>query len=135
MTDFKFKVDEPVRKVGGSYQGTGVIKAAFRADDGTARYVFRFDNPPGLLHIFNEGQLESINKIHPVIIELTEDQQTDILPIMEELSRIASEGNPGMAIAQVFDDHMRVELFDHEQSVKIKSAIGRYGSKIIVAAR
>lgn len=60
VNDFKFKVDEPVRKVGGSYQGTGVIKAAFRADDGTARYVFRFDNPPGLLHIFNENQLEII---------------------------------------------------------------------------
>lgn len=61
MTDFKFKVDEHVRKVGGSYQGTGVIKAAFRADDGTARYVFRFDHPPGLLHIFNDGQLEKLD--------------------------------------------------------------------------
>lgn len=30
------------------------------ADDGSARYVFRFDNPPGLLHIFNENQLEII---------------------------------------------------------------------------
>ena len=63
MTDFKFKVGDHVRKVGGSYQGTGVIKAAFRADDGTARYVFRFDNPPGLLHIFNEGNLEKIDDI------------------------------------------------------------------------
>ena len=135
MSWFKFVTGDRVRKIGGSYQATGEIKAAFLADDGTARYVFRFDKPAGLLHIFNDGQLEKINKISPVIIDLTEDQQTDILPIMEELSRIASEGNPGMAIAQVFDDHMRVELFDHEQSVKIKSAIGRYGSKIIVAAR
>jgi hypothetical protein len=135
MTDLKFTPGDRVRKIGGSYQADGKIMAAFRTDDGSSRYVFRFDDPPGLLHIFNEGQLESINKIHPVIIELTEDQQTDILPIMEELSRIASEGNPGMAIAQVFDDHMRVELFDHEQSVKIKSAIGRYGSKIIISAK
>lgn len=62
MTDFKFKVGDHVRKVGGSYQGTGVIKAAFRADDGTARYVFRFDNPPGLLHIFNEDQIEIFDR-------------------------------------------------------------------------
>lgn len=61
MTDFKFKVEENVRKVGGSYQATGTIKAAFSADDGTARYVFRFDHPPGLLHIFNDGQLEKLD--------------------------------------------------------------------------
>lgn len=61
MTDFKFKVGEHVRKVGGSYQATGTIKSAFLADDGTARYVFRFDNPPGLLHIFNDGQLEKLD--------------------------------------------------------------------------
>jgi len=60
MTDFKLKVGDHVRKVGGSYQADGEIKAAFLADDGSARYVFRFDNPPGLLHIFNENQLEII---------------------------------------------------------------------------
>ena len=65
MTDFKFKVEENVRKVGGSYQATGTIKAAFSADDGTARYVFRFDHPPGLLHIYNEGNLEKIDEIYP----------------------------------------------------------------------
>ena len=134
MTDFKFKVDEHVRKVGGSYQATGTIKAAFLADDGTARYVFRFDNPPGLLHIFNEGNLEKINKIDPVIVGLTEDQQLQILGIMGELGRMASEGTPGMAIAQVFDDHMRVELLSNEQGMKIKAALGRSGSRTITSA-
>ena len=134
MTDFKFKVGDHVRKVGGSYQGTGVIKAAFRADDGTARYVFRFDNPPGLLHIYNEGNLEKINEIDPIIVGLTKKQQQQILGIMGELGRMASEGTPGMAIAQVFDDHMRVELLSHEQGMKIKSALGRNGSRIITAA-
>ncbi|MCB1768652.1 MAG: hypothetical protein KDJ31_02965 [Candidatus Competibacteraceae bacterium] len=134
MTDFKFKVDEHVRKVGGSYQATGTIKSAFLADDGTARYVFRFDNPPGLLHIFNEGNLEKINKIDPVIVGLTEDQQLQILGIMGELGRMASEGTPGMAIAQVFDDHMRVELLSNEQGMKIKAALGRSGSRTITSA-
>ena len=60
MTDFKFNPGDRARKIGGSYQADGEIKAAFRADDGSARYVFRFDNPPGLLHIFNENQLEII---------------------------------------------------------------------------
>lgn len=66
MTDFKFKVDEHVRKVGGSYEATGIIKAAFRADDGTARYVFRFDNPPGLLHIYNEEQIKRFEPYYNV---------------------------------------------------------------------
>lgn len=70
MTDFKFKVGDHVRKVGGSYQATGIIKAAFRADDGTSRYVFRFDNPPGLLHIFNEGNIEKIDDIKKTWPEL-----------------------------------------------------------------
>lgn len=55
-----FELEELVRKVGGSYQATGTIKASFRADDGSWRYVFRFNNPPGLLHIFNEKQIESL---------------------------------------------------------------------------
>ena len=57
MSEYKFSLEESVEKIGGSYQATGNIKARFLADDGTPRYVFRFDDPPGLLHIFNEKQL------------------------------------------------------------------------------
>jgi hypothetical protein len=46
------------KKVGGSYQATGTILAKFEADDGSVRYVFRFDCPAGLLHIFNASQVE-----------------------------------------------------------------------------
>lgn len=134
MKEFKFNPGDRVRKIGGSYQATGEIKSAFCADDGSPRYVFRFDNPPGLLHIFNEGNLEKINKIDPVIVGLTEDQQLQILGIMGELGRMASEGTPGMAIAKVFDDHMRVELLSNEQGMKIKAALGRSGSRTITSA-
>lgn len=54
----KFKPEDRVQKIGGSYQAIGTIKAAWLADDGTPRYVFRFDVPNGMLHIFNETQLE-----------------------------------------------------------------------------
>lgn len=53
----KFKVGDAVLKVNGSYQASGTIKAAFVADDGSPRYVFRFDNPAGLLHIFGDDNL------------------------------------------------------------------------------
>ena len=54
---YKFNPSDTATKVGGSYTATGRIKARFRADDGSARYVFRFNQPPGLLHIFGESQL------------------------------------------------------------------------------
>ena len=133
MTDFKFKVEENVRKVGGSYQATGTIKAAFSADDGTARYVFRFDHPPGLLRIYNEGNLEKIDEIYPIIVDLTKKQQQQILGVMEGLGRLASDGTPGMAIAQVFDNHMIVKLIDHELSNKIINALGGDTSRTITA--
>lgn len=55
---FAFDTGQNVKKIGGSYQATGIIMARFLADDGSPRYVFRFDTPAGLLHIFNEGQLK-----------------------------------------------------------------------------
>lgn len=55
----KFKPGDLVKKIGGSYQATGRVVAAWESDDGSPRYVFRFDNPAGMLHIFNETQLES----------------------------------------------------------------------------
>lgn len=56
----KFYVGQRVAKVGGSYQANGTIRAAFRADDGSARYVFRFDTPAGMLHIFGDHNLEAL---------------------------------------------------------------------------
>lgn len=53
----KFKPEDRAQKIGGSYQAVGTIKAAWLADDGTPRYVFRFDEPAGMLHIFSEIQL------------------------------------------------------------------------------
>lgn len=53
----KFSPGDKVQKCGGSYQAFGTIKAVWLADDGTPRYVFRFDTPAGMCHIFNEGQL------------------------------------------------------------------------------
>jgi hypothetical protein len=54
-----FKVGERVYKVGGSYQALGTVKAVFAAYNGDVRYVFEFDTPKGMLHIFNESQLEA----------------------------------------------------------------------------
>ncbi|MBK8191573.1 MAG: hypothetical protein IPK79_14135 [Vampirovibrionales bacterium] len=56
-----FKFGDRVRKVGGSYQANGTIRAAFQTRNGQQRYVFDFDTPAGLLHIFNHEQLEPLN--------------------------------------------------------------------------
>ena len=55
---FKFKEGDIVTKVGGSYQADGIIVGIAVTTMGQVRYVFEFDQYPGMLHIFNEGQLE-----------------------------------------------------------------------------
>lgn len=52
------KVGDRARKVGGSYQATGTILAVFITRNGEQRFVFDFDEPPGLLHIFGPAQIE-----------------------------------------------------------------------------
>ena len=56
-----FLVGDKVKKVGGNYQATGYIVGAFSTRAGRRRYVFEFEDFPGMLHIFHGGQLESIN--------------------------------------------------------------------------
>ena len=62
QTPFKFRVGDKVEKVGGSYQAEGIIAAAFKTRKGENRYVFDFDDPEGILHIFGEKQLEPIKQ-------------------------------------------------------------------------
>lgn len=44
-------------KIGGSYQASGYIVAIFTTTAGLTRYVFEFDTPKGMLHIFNTEQV------------------------------------------------------------------------------
>lgn len=55
------------RKVGGSYQAEGTVVAEFLTTTGEQRYVFEFDVPQGMLHIFGQSQLkfeEPVPKTH-----------------------------------------------------------------------
>ncbi len=55
-----FDVGTRVRKVGGSYEANGTVVSAFKTRAGKQRYVFEFDEPAGMLHIFNHEQLEPL---------------------------------------------------------------------------
>lgn len=46
------------RKIGGAYQANGTVVAEFLTLAGKPRYVFEFDSPPGLLHIFEPEEVE-----------------------------------------------------------------------------
>lgn len=56
----QFAVGDRVHKHTGAYEATGTIVAAFTTLAGDVRYVFEFDHPKAMLHIFNENQLEGI---------------------------------------------------------------------------
>ena len=54
----------------GSYEASGTIVSEFKTLDGYTRYVFEFDEPRGMLHIFGESNL---------IIEKDDDDASDQL--------------------------------------------------------
>jgi hypothetical protein len=62
LPEFKFEVGDRVRKTGGSYQADGFIVGIAVTTMGQVRYVFEFETYPGMLHIFNEGQLEHVGQ-------------------------------------------------------------------------
>ena len=62
LPDFKFKEGDRVRKTGGSYEADGIIVGIAITTQGQLRYVFEFEQFPGMLHIFNEGQLEHVKE-------------------------------------------------------------------------
>lgn len=62
LPDFKFHVGDRVRKTGGTYQAEGIIVGIAITTTGDVRYVFEFEQYAGMLHIFNEGQLEHVKK-------------------------------------------------------------------------
>lgn len=53
--ELAFLIGDQVRKIKG-YKFTGTVVAAFHKMDGEDRYVV--ENSDGLLHIFNDSQLE-----------------------------------------------------------------------------
>lgn len=53
-------------KIGGSYQATGTIVSAFKTLVGEPRYVFEFDTPQGMLHIFGPGQVRARAQAHQI---------------------------------------------------------------------
>jgi hypothetical protein len=62
LPEFKFQVGDFVRKTGGTYEAEGYIVGIAVTTTGQVRYVFEFETFPGMLHIFNEGQLEYVEK-------------------------------------------------------------------------
>jgi hypothetical protein len=56
-TEEFFEVGTKVRKTGGSYQADGIIVGIAVTTTGDVRYVFEFEQFPGMLHIFNGPQL------------------------------------------------------------------------------
>ena len=62
LPDLKFKEGDRVRKTGGSYEADGIIVGIAITTQGQLRYVFEFEQFPGMLHIFNEGQLAYVEE-------------------------------------------------------------------------
>lgn len=58
------------------------------------------------------------------VLLLTEEQEAAIEPLMERLREFEKEGKPGMAVAQVFPDHIKVGILGHEKAKAMLLAMG-----------
>lgn len=58
------------------------------------------------------------------VISLTVGQMNELEPDLARIAEMASEGRPGMLIAQVFSGHMRVMVVSHETAGKVQQAVG-----------
>lgn len=59
-----------------------------------------------------------------LIVQLTDEQIAAIAPAFEKIVEMASTGNPGALLAQVYRDHMRVGVMSNASMMSIYDAIG-----------
>jgi len=67
-----------------------------------------------------------------IYVELTEEQQEQIKPLMNKIATLAENGTPGMVVAQIYKDHMAVGYFNHEQGKAIQKTIANMTGKKIL---
>lgn len=60
----------------------------------------------------------------PIIVELTEDQQDAIAPLLVKVSDAEDAGAPGMLLAQVFRGEMVVHFVPNDKARAIQQAVG-----------
>jgi hypothetical protein len=61
-------------------------------------------------------------------VELTDDQIFKLQPIMDEIRKLDLAGTPGMAVAQIYVDHLACGWLDHDQGAKVQAALGNAGA-------
>jgi hypothetical protein len=60
MNEPNIQAGDRARKIGGSYQADGTIVSVFKTKAGKWRVVFEFNEPAGMLHIFNTDQVVAL---------------------------------------------------------------------------
>lgn len=60
--DFMLSIPVGTRalKVGGSFQASGTVVGNFKTLAGEQRYVFEFDVPAAMLHVYGPSQLQAV---------------------------------------------------------------------------
>lgn len=58
-------------------------------------------------------------------IELTEEQIDQLRSIMDKIRKWSDEGNPGMAVAQIYYDHIACGCLPHSDAKKVQELLGR----------
>lgn len=64
-----------------------------------------------------------------IVVLLTKEQQEKIRPVIKRIEKMAENGKPGIAIAQVYSDHIGVGYLTHEQGKAVQEILSKLGSK------
>jgi len=64
--------------------------------------------------------LDILGESETMKIELVGDQQKKLIGFMDELRAMAKIGKPGVCIARVWDDEMKVKVLSHEQALAVE---------------
>lgn len=59
-----------------------------------------------------------------ITIELSEEQEAQLGPVIAKIAAAEEAGKPGMALAQVIGGNIKVFFASHEQAKEIQRAMG-----------
>lgn len=64
-----------------------------------------------------------------LVLDLNQEQYEALTDARDALANMETSGKPGMVVAQIFGNHMKVGVIDHDKAVALQVAFGKSGGE------